>query len=215
MAMEKQIELGAHVRAEDGAVGTVDKIVVNPEEREPEYLVIKRGRVRRRKIVVPVSLMADVSGTKVTLDTTRKALESFPDYEITVREGEYQKPVPVVGPAPVAVYTPPMNRGYVALRQRNVPEASVAVEKGMDVVGAKGDRVGKVQGLIAESGSREAFHLVLRQSHPLASKDRLIPVDLVAEVRSGTVHLRITSDHLRGLPTHQPSREENRDQERR
>lgn len=213
--MEKQIELGARVRAEDGAVGTVDKIVVDPEKREPEYLVIKRGRVRRRKIVVPVSLVADVSGTEVTLDTTRKALESFPDYEITVREGEYQKPVPVAGPAPVAVYTPPMNRGYVALRQRNVPEASVAVEKGMDVFGAGGDRVGEVRGLIAESGSREAFYLVLRQSHPLASKDLLIPVDLVAEVRNGTVHLRITSDHLRGLPPHQPSREENRDQERR
>jgi hypothetical protein len=109
--MEKQIELGARVRAEDGAVGTVEKIVVDPEEGEPGYLIIKRGHVRPRQIAVPVSLVTEVSGDEVTLDTTRKALESFPAYEVTVREGEYRKPVPVAGPQSVAVYAPPTNKG--------------------------------------------------------------------------------------------------------
>jgi hypothetical protein len=206
--MERQIELGARVRAEDGAVGTVEKIVVDPEERKPGYLVVKRGRGRARQIVVPVSLVADVSGENVTLDTSRRALESFPDYEITVRKGEYQKPIPVAGPHPVAVYAPPTNRGYMVLRQRNVPEASVAVEKGMDVVDATGLGVGEVHGLVAKTGSRKASHLVLRQAHPLESPDRLIPVDLVASVEDGAVRLRITVDHVNGLAVCRPAPEE-------
>ena len=209
--MEKQIELGAHVRAADGAVGRVDKIVVDSDEREPGYLVIKRGRVRPRKIVVPVSLVSDVSGDDVTLDTSREALRSFPDYEVTVREGEYGKPVPVAGPQSVAVYTPPTNRGYVALRQRSVPEASVSVERGMDVVDAADLGVGEVLGLIAETGSRRASHLVLRQRHPLEERERLVPVDLVAAVQGDTVQLRITADHLRGLAGYRPAQEEDRD----
>jgi sporulation protein YlmC with PRC-barrel domain len=206
--MEKQIELGARVQAEDGAVGTVDKIVIDPDEREPEYLVIKRGPMRPRKIVVPVSLVTDVSGDGVTLDTTRKAFKSFPDYEVTVREGDYRKPVPVAGTQSVAVYTPPTNRGYVELRQRNLPETSVAVENGMDVVDIGGDVVGKVRGLIAETGVREASHLVLRQQHPLRPRERLVPSDLVAEVREGEVHLRIPAEHLSGLRPYEPTPEE-------
>lgn len=206
--MEKQINLGARVRAQDGEVGTVARIVVDRDEREPDYLVVKRGRVRPRQVVVPVSLVTDVSGKAVTLDTTQKALESFPDYEVTVREGEYEKPIPVAGPQSVAVYTPAANQGFIELRQRSVPEGSVSVEKGMDVVDARGQNVGQVHGLIAETGTRKALHLVVRQRHPLEKRDRLIPTDLVAGVGDGAVRLRITADHVDGLGVYQPVPEE-------
>jgi len=206
--MEKQIELGARVRAEDGEVGTVEKIVVDPEEHEPGYLVVKRGRVRPRKIVVPVGLVTNASPEEVTLATTRQALESFPDYEVTVRKGEYRKPIPVGGPRPVGIYTPPTNAGYMVLRQRSVPEASVGVEQGMDVLDVAGLKVGQVHGLIADPESRQASHLVLRQPHPLMPRDRLVPADLVADVREGEVHLRITAEHVSGLGSYEPTLKE-------
>jgi len=205
--MEKQIHLGARVRAEDGEVGTVEKIVVDPEEREPGYLVVKRGRVRPRQIVVPVNLVTDVTPEEVTLATTRQALESFPDYEVTVRKGEYRKPVPVDAPRPGAVYTPPANAGYIVLRQRSVPEASVGVEQGMDVLDIAGLKVGQVHGLIAELESRQASHLVLREPHPLRPRDWLVPADLVADVREGEVHLRIPAEHVSGLEPYEPTPE--------
>lgn len=185
--------------------------MVDPEEQKPGYLVVKRRRIRPRRIVVPASLVVDVSAESVTLGTTRQALDGYPDYEATVRGGEYRKPTPVAGGVLSAVYTPPTNRGYVTLRQRNVPESNVSVERGMDVVDATGEKVGEVEGLIADSDTREASYLVLRQPDPLTPRDRLVPADLAADAQGGTVRLRITAAQVQGLMTDPPRRQEGRE----
>ncbi len=185
--------------------------MVDPEEQKPGYLVVKRRRIRPRRIVVPASLVVDVSAESVTLGTTRQALDGYPDYEATVRGGEYRKPTPVPGGVLSAVYTPPTNRGYETLRQRNVPESNVSVERGMDVVDATGEKVGEVEGLIADSDTREASYLVLRQPDPLTPRDRLVPADLAADAQGGTVRLRITAAQVQGLMTDPPRRQEGRE----
>jgi sporulation protein YlmC with PRC-barrel domain len=203
--MKKQVELGARVRAQDGEVGTVAKVVVDPQEHQPGYLVIKRGRIRPRHVVVPVSLVADVSAEAVSLATTRAALDGFPNYEVTVRRGRYEKPVAVGRTGPVAVFEPPFNQGFLTLRQRSVPETSVGVERGMAVLDAAGLRLGHVHGLVLDSDDRQATHLVLGHVEPRLTRDRLLPVDLVAGVRAGEVHLHITAEYVQGLGIYQPA----------
>ena len=110
---ERQIKLGAHVRTSDGGkAGTVEQIVVDPKTHQPGYLVIKYGRLppRQRHIVAPISLVSEVSAREVTLETTREALEMFPDYEVTVRKGKYEKPMPTGYPHMIGCFcTPPPN----------------------------------------------------------------------------------------------------------
>jgi hypothetical protein len=141
--------------------------------------------------------------------TTRKALDQFPDYEVTVRQGEYRRPVLVGSPRPVKAYTPASNKDYVVLRQRGVPHTSIGVEQGMEVLDITGLKVGNVQGLVVDGESRQATHLVLRQSGPLAWQQWLVPVDLVADVGAGRVHLHISSEHVAGLAPYAPAPEGN------
>lgn len=202
--MEKQVTLGAKVLVKEGVVGTVDKVVVDPGTHQPGYLVVKRGRVQARRIVVPVSLVAEVSPEAVTLAITRNGLETYPDYEITVQYGVYRRPTPLGYPRAHTIHTPPSNQGFVVLTHRSVPDASVSVEKGMAVYDAGGAKVSQVQGVILDKGSRQATHLVLRCLTPLSPRDRIMPVDLIADVEEGMVHLRITADDISGLTPYRP-----------
>lgn len=208
--MEKQVELGARVWAENKMVGVVEKIVVDPAHHEPGYLVVKQGRIppRQRHIVVPVSLVSEVSPEAVTLATTPEALTSFPEYEVTVRKGEYQKPIPLGYPRPYGLSTPVSNQGYMVIRTRSVPETTVSVEQGMAVRDATGRQVGRVHGLTLDSDKRQASHIVVRLPKLLADRDRVIPVDLVGNVHSGSVHLRITAAHVGALTLYQPEEAE-------
>jgi sporulation protein YlmC with PRC-barrel domain len=197
--MIKQVKLGAQVWAQDENVGTVEQVVVDPAERKPGYLVIRRGRVRSRQIVVPVDLVSDVSPEQVTLEVSANVLEEFPDYESIEQKGTYARSAVVGFPRPVATHTPISNNGYMALRKRAVPEDNVGVERGMQVVDATGARVGRVHGLILDGNSRSASHIVLRQVERLSSVYRLVPVDLVADVQEDRLWLHISSDHVQGL----------------
>jgi len=211
--MNKRIEMGDSVQAVDGRVGIVEKVIVDPDERKPGYLVVKRGRLRPRRIVVPVSLVEEVAAGQVTVSVTRAALDDFPDYEVTERHGRYQKPVPVGGHRPVATYTPPSNRGYMVLRRRNVPESTVPVEKGMVVKDADGMRVGRVVGLSLDSKDRMATHILVQcpapmtVSTPATMQQFILPVELVKDAQEGEIQLRITRWHISGLAVFDPAGE--------
>lgn len=194
----KALQVGIPVLALDGEAGRIARIVIDPQDHQPTYLVVKIGRgMRRREIAVPVSLVASASAETVSLSVTRDALEDFPDYEVTVRERRYEKPFPV-GRLPKQAYTPATNSGYLVLRQRSVPEQSVAIAKGMPVRDRAGLPVGTVEGLILDHEEREGKYIVFR-SDPF-SPLRLIPAPLVEAVTSAGVDLRIGRELAGRLP---------------
>jgi hypothetical protein len=200
---KKQLTLGAPVNCLDGKAGTLSKIITDPDSRRPTYLVVKRGRPRSREIVVPVSLVVEVTPAAVELDITRKALADFPDYEVTVQKGKYQKPMPVPDPRrPITIYTPPTNSGYMVLRQRNVPEQSVEVKRGMAVRDCEGHQVGKVEGIIVGVSKRRGKYVVFRRTRSRSL--RLIPAELVEDVSLEGVQLRVDCDFAEKLPDYTP-----------
>lgn len=213
--MKKQMKLGDTVVATDGPAGVVAKIIVDPAGREPDYLVVRRGRIRYRHIVVPVSQVIDVTEGKVLLSASGAVLDEFPDYEVVERYGTYQKPLPVgTRYRPVGAYLPPSNAGYMVLQRRSVPESSVAVEKGMVIRDATGQRVGRVAGLLLDSDPRAVTHILLQLPAPLArttdatSQPFMIPAALVAGVRDSEVHLAITKAQVFGLAIYVPAEDQ-------
>lgn len=197
----KQLKLGMTVNCLDGRAGKISKVIADPESHRPTHLVVKRGRLRTTEVVVPVSLVDAVDLESVQLAITLEALRDLPVYEYTVHKGRYEIPK-LVGRPPVTVYTPPTNKGYMVLKQRAVPERSLAIEKGLAIRDSYGREVGQVVGLIVDGNEQIGKYIVFR--NPLSGSTQLITTELIEDVTADSIHLRIARQYLDGLPIFQP-----------
>jgi sporulation protein YlmC with PRC-barrel domain len=198
--MKKQLGLELGVQCLDGRGGKISKVVIDPDSHQPTHLVVKRGRLHVREILVPVSLVAEVTEETVFLNVTRETLVGLSDYEFTVRKGEFQKPLMVGYPRPHYMGFPASNKSFMVLKQRNVPERSVAVEKSMAILDIEGHKVGKVEGIIVDSRKRQGRYLLFQRMH--GTVPQLIPSDLIDDVSEGNVRLRIDRDYMERLPVY-------------
>jgi sporulation protein YlmC with PRC-barrel domain len=195
----KPLRLGMPVHTRDGVAGRISKVITDPESYQPTYLTVKIGRLRRRReVVVPVALVSSVDAEIVTLNITREALADFPDYEVTIVKGEYKKPQYVMRGRSYPYFDPPENSGFMVLRQRSVPERSISVEKGMIVSDCAGQQSGKVEGVILDQEKRQGKYIIFRRDH--FSHLQIIPADLVQDISSTTVKLRVDRKFINNLP---------------
>lgn len=209
--MKKQLTLGMPVRCPEGEVGTLDRVVADPENHEPTFLVVKHGRMprRQRQIVMPVSLVREVTAGAVMLDTTLEALETFPDLEVTVKKRPPSQPDRTLHePRFPPIMRPWFQDGTVTMRERTVPERTVDIQRGMTVYDCAGVKLGQVDGIIADAGEHRASHLVLQQQRRQKDGQRLVPVDLVDMVIRSHVYLSIAKEHVQGLPVYRPDVQE-------
>lgn len=198
--MLQELKPGMKVHAGDGEAGKLSRIVTDPKTRQPSYLVVRRGRLRPREVLVPASLAERADDDGVWIAAGVADLDGFPDYEVTVRKGTYERPVPLGAPRVSMVKVPPENSGFLVLRQRNVPERSVTIEKGLPVLDRHGDQIGTVQGVVVDPEKREATFLTVTPARP-ASPTFVVPVLLIADAGPDHVRLDVEQEHLEGLPT--------------
>jgi ferredoxin/sporulation protein YlmC with PRC-barrel domain len=207
MATQKELTLGMTVRCLDGDAGRLERVVGDPETREPAYLVVRLSGARRRDVVVPVDLVMAVTLEQVLLDTTREALKHFPDYEIT----ETKRPQPIQRDPTLHEPEFPFpwkavaKEGAIEIKQRTVPEHTVELKQGMTVFDRDGLDLGRLQGVIMDATTHKAGHLVLHRRFPVGmetEEDRLIPVELIDFTIRSHIYLRIPEEQLRGLPVH-------------
>lgn len=208
--MKKQLELGMPVHCLDGEAGDLDGIVVDPRNHQPAYLVVRQGLLSPRQIVVPVTLVADVASGIVLLETVLDTLKRFPDYEVTVERyqpdtpTEYRPELP-----PLALERALRPERTINVAERTVPERTVDVARGMTVYDDAGSKIGRVEGVIVDTESRQVSHLVVLGPFSLVDEHRLIPVELVDFTVESRVYLRVPESELESLPVywldHRPS----------
>jgi sporulation protein YlmC with PRC-barrel domain len=206
-AVKKELTLNMPVRSQGGKAGHLERIIADPETHEPAYLVVKRGLIpsRQRQIVVPVSLVREVTAQAVMLDTTLEVLDTFPDYEITVEKRRKSQPDPTLyEPLIPPIMRPWTQEGKVRVRERTVPEHTVDIRRGMTVYDCAGVKLGQAEGISADAEEHRASHLVLRQQRRLKGEQRLIPVDLVDFTIRSNIYLSIGKDHVQRLPLYRP-----------
>lgn len=196
--MKRHITLGMKVQCTDGKAGRVSRLVTDPDREGPTYLVVKRVGIRRKESVVPLSFVAEVTADTVQLNITREALAGLPEFETTVQEGTYQRPITAPMWRPRCTYTPPSNSNFTVLTKRSVPEGSVPVEKGMAVYDIEDRELGTVSGVVLDGGERRGTHLILHRARTVGDR-RAIPIELVAEVHEGAVKLDVTEAQVDGL----------------
>jgi uncharacterized protein YrrD len=111
--------------------------------------------------------------------------------------------------APAYYWYPP--QGYIGYRAgglppmetiRNIPEGTVPLKEGTDILSSDGEHVGDVERLLVEPDSNQVSHVLISQG--VFFKDRkLIPMHWVTSVTEENVHLSVTSEFLKQLPSYE------------
>ena len=182
------IEIGARVRTRDDAdVGEVHRVVVDLERQAVVSIVVLKGRLLSRDILVPLEYVERADEHRVTLRLTTDELDDLPDFaynEILTPPPTWAFPLPYPGGA---VYIPVSQRERLGGNQEDItPGTSVWATDG---------EVGTVERveLDAQSGRLDAFWI---DSGGIFSHSLRIPAEWVEGIDSEGVHLAAARDDL-------------------
>jgi len=221
MAQAQLFRLGADVRCADGDCGKIKSLVVNPGDDAVTHLVVEPAHRQGLGKLVPLNLVdtgtAYTPRGEVRLNCTMaefgqlapaEATYFFPgneDYEIYRREPMVSWPhyVPPGAVQPGEPDTPgdPEEVAQVVTID-TVPDqlpGEDEVSHGERVHAKDGD-IGRIQGIVIDSGSGRVTSVVLRAGHLLGRRVVLIPRSAVAEVGADGFHLHITKEQVQDLP---------------
>jgi uncharacterized protein YrrD len=220
-----QFTEGAKVFTADGEqVGTIDRVVLEPDTKEVTHLVVQKGLLLTEDKVVPMSLVGPATEDRVTLREDAGDLDKLPDFEeshyLPVEPARPERgPKPTAGSAygarPLYLY-PPLGAWwtaagyadyarpkYVTKTRKNVPEGTVALEEGATVVGSDGEEVGDIERIFTDPLEDRATHFLISEGLVLKEK-KLIPTRWMSQVFEDEVHLSVDSEFVDSLPEYQP-----------
>lgn len=214
-----QFKEGAQVFTSDGnEVGDIDRVVLDPATKEVTHLVVREGFLFTQDKVVPVDLVRSATEERVVLKAVDD-LESLPDFEETyyvqADEAEqdvtyspgyvrpyYWYPPPHItwwGATPYGVYPAPP---YVVEVRRNIPEGTVPLKEGANVITVDDEHVGDIERVYADPTRDRATHLLISQGLLLKER-KIIPTSWIMRVRENEVHLGVRSGLIEDLPEYE------------
>ena len=203
-------------------VGTVNRFVLDPATNEVTHIVIQKGWLLPEDKVVPFEMVSSATGERVVLSEEVGDFDKLPPFEETqfVRAADEEPgdPTPIADPAyrytPAYYWYPAQsNIGFPGIglghyawprgeTRRNIPEDTVPLKEGTDVVSSDGEHVGDVERLFLEEGSNKVTHFVISQG--VLFKDRkLVPAHWVKSVEEDGVHLVVSAQLLEHLPSYE------------
>jgi uncharacterized protein YrrD len=213
-----QFAEGARVSTAEGEiVGTVDRVVLDPETRKVTHLVVQKGSLFTEDKVIPLSLVGLATADQVTLRLGAGNLQELPHFEeshyVAEERGSQSAPgsshwarplywYPPVGSSwPTGVYAYTEEQRYVAKTERNIPEGTVALAEGAQVISSDGRHVGNIERVFTDPLADRATHLLI--SEGLFLKERkLVPTGWMGLIFEDEVRLRVDSDFLDSLPAY-------------
>ncbi len=215
--------------AQGEKLGTVERVVLDPETKEVTHLVITKGFLFKTNKVVAMDMVDPAMEDKITLRSSKLALDDFQDFEEThyVNVDQTENPasdeLPVSDQVPASYWYPPINLAwwraggtdnpitypampvYVARTEQNIPEGTVALEEGAKVMSSDDRHIGNIEQVIIDPQDKRVTHFVV--SEGTLFKDRkLIPVLWISRISENEVHLSSTASMLERLPAYQVER---------
>jgi uncharacterized protein YrrD len=218
-----QLKEGMSVFTRSGEeVGTINRFVIDPETNAVTHVVIQKGWLLPEDKVVPFQVIQSDSEDKVVLNEDIK-FDELPPFEETYfvradedlddpgQTGEHAyryAPAYYWYPARPGFVDPVMGPGFYPIpvtggeTRRNIPEDTVPLKEGTDVLSSDGEHVGDVERLIVEPASNTATHFVISQG--MLFKDRkLVPTHWVKSVAEDQVRLAVSRRVLERLPSYE------------
>lgn len=203
-------------------VGKVNRFILDPATNEVTHIVIQKGWLLPEDKVVPFEMVSSATDDQVVLSEDVGDFDKLPPFEETyfVRAtDDYPGDLtptddPVYSYAPAYYWYPArMNPGFqgpglapyvlpVGEKQRNIPENTVPLKEGTNVISADGSHVGDVERLFLEGDSNKVTHFVISQGI-LFKDQKLVPAHWVRSVDEDKVQLVVSSDVLGRLPSYE------------
>lgn len=211
---------GADIYSAQGEkLGTLDRVVLDPETKEVTHLVISKGGLFKTSKVVALDMLNQEVEDRITLLNPKHDWDEFEDFEEThyVNLDETDAPVTDV---PGAYWYPPLNLAwwraggtdnpvmypakpvYVPRTTQAIPEGTVALEEGARVVSRDGKHVGNVEQVIVDPQDNRVTHFVVSEG-VLFKERKLIPVTWISNIDEDEVHLSSNANVLDRLPGYQ------------
>ena len=202
-------------------VGRVNRFILDPATNEVTHIVIQKGWLLPEDKVVPFEMVTSATGEKVVLNEELGDFDALPPFEEThfVRATDDRPDDPQPTPDPDYAYTPAYywypaqsNIGFPGLalghyawpsgdKKRNIPEDTVPLKEGTNVLSSDGEHVGNVERFFLEPDSNKVTHFLISQG--VFFKDqKLVPAHWVKSVDEESVHLAVSSKVLERLPAY-------------
>lgn len=208
-----QLQIGADVYTPAGdKVGSVDRVVVDPDSRKVTHFIVKRGFLFTEDKVVSMDLVDRLESQRVTLKMGEDHLDSLPEFEET-HYVPLQPKHNVYGDRSVYWYPPYLAWGrtggigyaippYVTRTEKNIPKDLVVLEEGTRVFSSDGEQVGKIDQLHVDTELERVSHLIISRGLVFSEK-KLIPTTWLNRVGDKEVHLSIDADFFEQLPDYE------------
>lgn len=202
-------------------VGKINRFILDPATNEVTHIVIQKGWLLPEDKVVPFEMISS-DEDRIVLQEEVGSFDDLPSFEEThfVRATDDDPHNMGLAGDPVYRYTPgyywypvPAGLGYSGLvpgynpwpaveTTRNIPDNTIPLKEGTDVISSDGEHVGDVERLFIDPDSNRTTHFLMSQG--LLFKDRkLVPADWVTSIEEDKVHLAVPSRLLQRLPDYQ------------
>jgi len=203
-------------------IGTLERVVLDPQTMEVSFLVIKEGVLFTADRLVPIQYLDRQEGSRITLNKTAEELADLPPYDESAYVGydrrEYAEEADIESADEVFWY-PPIHTTWwtigggvlVSPKPRFVkkvdtlPEDVVALDEGAKVVTSDGNEIGAVEQVIVEPEEQRATHIVVGRGL-IVKEYKLLPTSWIRNVTEEKVHLSIHTDFFERLPEHEIAR---------
>jgi uncharacterized protein YrrD len=203
-------------------VGRVNRFVLDPASDEVTHIVIEKGWLLPEDKVVPFEMVDTAGEDKVILREELGDFDELPPFEeahfINVTDDDPNRPGPAAAPvypyAPAYYWYPSrMDIGFPSASlgyypavptetTRNIPEGTVPLKEGTNVMSSDDEHVGDVERLFVDADSNKVTHILISQG--LLFKDRkLVPAHWIKAVEENEVSLAVPSRLLERLPSYE------------
>lgn len=202
-------------------LGTLERIVLDPETMDVTFLVIKEGVLFTVDKLVPIQYLERQEGRRITLNKTAEELGDLPPYDESAYVGydrrDYAEEADVES-ADAVYWYPPIRTDWwtvggevlVSPKPRFVKKADtlpkdvVALHEGARVIAGDGNEIGALEQVIVEPEELRATHIVVGRGL-IAKEYKLLPTSWIKDVTEEKVYLSIHTDFFERLPEHEPA----------
>ncbi len=215
-----QFNQGAGVfTADDKEAGRIDRVVIDPKTKQVTHIVIRKGFLFTEDKVVPVSLIAAGVKGRITLRLEPDKLAQLPDFQethyIILNEEELSRGDQrhLLGLAPALYWYPPyaepvlspnMQLPYVAETETNIPEGTVAVKEGAQVITRDSKHIGNVEQVLTSPATNRVTHFLISKGL-LLKEQKMVPIEWVDSFGEDKLRLAVGSRIIEQLPAYQPA----------
>jgi uncharacterized protein YrrD len=202
-------------------IGSIDRVVINPETKEVSHLVVEKGFLFNTNKVIPIEYVDLEFEDRFTLEKNAEELEVLPSYDpntyINLDRSAYPEEEQKID---TSYWYPPIDYAWwinaggtpglypkprFVKAEDVIPHETVALKEGARVVSKDGEHIGNVEQVIVETAEDIATHIVVSEGFFLKER-KLVPTTWITHVDEDQVTLSVWSDTFDNLPEYERTR---------